>query len=104
MSAEEALLGALNEEASRCDRPMSTSPASAQVLRRRFDDISRGGELRRTELEVAVQMSHKFDDKLRDVSDRLDEIASNVESQCELPDDHQVEEVQQHIVRQKVSF
>jgi len=60
--------------------------------------------MRRAELEVAFEMSHKFDNKLRDVSGRLDEISSNVETQCERPGDHEVEELQQHIIQQKVAF
>lgn len=107
LSTEETLLGALNEQAAQCDRPVdpaATSLASTQVLRRRFDDVRRSAEVRHAELEVAVEMTRKFDDKLQDVSGRLDEIAHDVETHSELPRASKVEELQQYVVEQKVTF
>ena len=108
-SAEEALLGSVNEDADHGDRlgsvtPAATSLALTQVLCRRFEDVRHSAEVRRAELEVAVELSQKFDDNLRDVSGRLDEIARDAETHCELPGAAKVEELQHHAIEQKVPF
>lgn len=102
-SAEEAVLGALNEEVSSrlTSAVPASSPASTQILRRRLIDIRHSVEVRHVELEAAVEMSRKFDDKLHDVSDRLDEIDRDTENLCQLPAPAEVD-IQQHISEQKV--
>lgn len=102
--AEEALLGVLNEEISDTSTSMvpDTPLPLTQMLHRRLNDVEHSGEVRHAELENAVEMCEKFDDKLHDVSYRLDEIARDIESYCQLPCATAVD-AQQHISRQKVS-
>ena len=103
MSADKALLGALNEDISGRLKSLipSTVLASTQIVQRRVDDVKRSVEARHQELEVAVKMSHKFDDKLRDVSSQLNDIAHNAETHCKPPCATDVD-LQQHISEQKV--
>ena len=99
LSAEEALVAALNEEISGQSTSAipATSPAQTPVLHRRLIDVKHRIEVRHTELEVAVEMSEKFDNKLHDVSDRLDDIAHDTETNCQLPHGSEVELQQQKV-------
>lgn len=102
-SAEEALLGALNEEISGRATSLvpATSPTLTRVLHRRLYEVKHSIEVRCVELKVAVEMSQKLDDKLRDISGHLDEIAQDTESFCRLPHVTGID-LQQHISQQKV--
>jgi len=97
--AEEALLETVNEDVSSQSTSVipASSPALTTVLHRRLCDVKHTVEVRHTELEVAVEMSQKFDDKLRDVSGRLDDIARDTETRCELPRASEVELQQQEV-------
>lgn len=98
-SAEEALLGTVNEDVSSQSTSVipATSPALTTVLHRRLGDVKHTIEVRHTELEVAVEMRQMFDDKVRDVSGRMDDIARDTETHCELPHASEVELQQQKV-------
>jgi len=95
---EETLLGALNEETPMI--PTTFSVEASQVLHQRLDDVTSSAAERHKELETAVEMCQAFDDKVLDVSGRLDELDRDAESLCCIPE----VDLQQHVAQQKVPW